>query len=240
MAENKMINIIFVMNMGFFITFLYKGGFLFLMELLEELEKGIIVEIENVKQAISVDKIANAVLIRNFDLSLIEETIDAISLPVIASCRKGHFIEAKILEKVGVSIIDESNPSNLPYISKGEINLPIMRQINNLEEGEKMEEDIILRTKFGGIDEIAGLVKEIKEKLNTTIFASLKVASPVDIALLFQLDCDAIIISSMLFRSPNPPKLLDSITKAARYYNDIEKVLNFSKDIDKILPSEAK
>ena len=210
------------------------------MELLEELEKGIIVEIENVKQAISVDKIANAVLIRNFDLSLIEETIDAISLPVIASCRKGHFIEAKILEKVGVSIIDESNPSNLPYISKGEINLPIMRQINNLEEGEKMEEDIILRTKFGGIDEIAGLVKEIKEKLNTTIFASLKVASPVDIALLFQLDCDAIIISSMLFRSPNPPKLLDSITKAARYYNDIEKVLNFSKDIDKILPSEAK
>ncbi len=72
------------------------------MDLLEQIEKGIIVEVGDVKEAISVDKIAHGVIIRNFDLELIEETLDAVSIPVIASCRIGHYIEAKILEKIGV------------------------------------------------------------------------------------------------------------------------------------------
>ncbi len=206
------------------------------MDLMEKLEKGIVIEVGDVKQAISVDKIVDAILIRNFDLSVIDEVIDAVSIPVIASCRIGHFIEAKILEKLGVSMIDESNPSNLPYMDTKKFNIPFMRMT---KDGKINEADII-RTDFGMVDEVAGIVKELKEKTDMKIFASLKIATPADIALLFQMGCNGIIISSMAFRSPNPPKLIDTIMKSARYYNEIDKIVEISRDIDKILPTGAK
>ncbi len=213
------------------------------MDLLEQIEKGIIVEVEDVKEAISVDKIAHGVIIRNFDLELIEETLDAISIPVIASCRIGHFIEAKILEKIGVAMIDESNPNEMEYIDKKNFSIPFICKVESMEEAAKRIEEgaAAVRTEFGGIDEVSWIIKEAKNKnLEAKIFASLDVATPADIALLFQEGCHAIIISSALFRSPNPPKLLDAIVKAARYYNDIEKIFLFSKTINKILPSQAK
>jgi|Deesub1362A_J573_1020465.scaffolds.fasta_scaffold12039_2 pyridoxal 5'-phosphate synthase pdxS subunit len=213
------------------------------MDLLEQIEKGIIVEIKDVKEAISVDKIAHGVIIRNFDLELIDETLDAISIPVIASCRVGHFIEAKILEKMGVAMIDESNPNEMEYIDKKIFSIPFVCKVESMEEATKRIEEgaAAVRTEFGSIDEVSWIIREAKNKnLEAKIFASLDVATPADIALLFQEGCHAIIISSALFRSPNPPKLLDAIVKAARYYNDIEKIFLFSKSINKILPSQAK
>jgi len=211
--------------------------------LFEEIEKGIIVEINDVKEAISVDKVAHAIIIRNFDLELIEEAIDAVSIPVIASCRVGHFIEAKILEKIGVAMIDESNPSKMQHMVKNNFSVPFLCKVENVEEAKKRVEEgaKAIRTEFGGIDEISGLIKEIVDNgINAKTFPALQIATPADIALLFQMGCSAIVISSEVFRSPNPPKLLDSLVKAARYYNDIEKIFNISKAINKILPSQAK
>ena len=204
-------------------------------------EKGIIVEVNDVKQAINVDKFANGVLIREFDLELIGEIIDAISLPVIASCRIGHFVEAKLLEKLGVAMVDESIESKMKPIDKKNFSVPFMCKVNDAIEAKKRIEEgaKAIRTSFGNIDEIAGIVKEIKEEIKdgAMVAASLKIATPADISLLFQVGCDSIIISSDLFRSPNPPQLLDALIKAARYYNEIDKILNFSKTINKILPS---
>jgi pyridoxal 5'-phosphate synthase pdxS subunit len=39
---------------------------------------------------------------------LIEEIIDAVSIPVMAKARIGHFVEAQVLEALGVDYIDES------------------------------------------------------------------------------------------------------------------------------------
>ena len=211
--------------------------------LFEEIEKGIIIEINDVKEAISVNKAAHAIIIRNFDLELIEETIDAVSIPVIASCRIGHFIEAKILEKIGVAMIDESNPSKMQHMTKNNFSIPFLCKVENMEEARKRIEEgaAAIRTEFGGIDEISGLVKNfIDNSINAKIIPALNIATPADISLLFQIGCNAIIISSEVFRSPNPPKLIDSLVKAARYYNDIEKIFHFSKAINKILPSQAK
>ena len=40
--------------------------------------------------------------------SMIEKIMEAVSIPVMAKCRIGHFVEAQILEAMGVDYIDES------------------------------------------------------------------------------------------------------------------------------------
>ncbi|RDI96679.1 pyridoxal 5'-phosphate synthase lyase subunit PdxS [Meiothermus sp. QL-1] len=45
---------------------------------------------------------------RMSDPKLIKEIMAAVSIPVMAKCRIGHFVEAQILEAIGVDFIDES------------------------------------------------------------------------------------------------------------------------------------
>jgi pyridoxal 5'-phosphate synthase pdxS subunit len=45
---------------------------------------------------------------RMADPMKIEEIMDAVTIPVMAKCRIGHFVEAQILESMGVDMIDES------------------------------------------------------------------------------------------------------------------------------------
>src|SRR6201997_2911549 len=45
---------------------------------------------------------------RMSDPSLIRSIMDAVTIPVMAKCRIGHFVEAQILESLGVDYIDES------------------------------------------------------------------------------------------------------------------------------------
>lgn len=39
---------------------------------------------------------------------MIREIVEAVTIPVMAKCRIGHFAEAQILETLGVDMIDES------------------------------------------------------------------------------------------------------------------------------------
>ncbi|MDP2728002.1 MAG: pyridoxal 5'-phosphate synthase lyase subunit PdxS [Dehalococcoidia bacterium] len=45
---------------------------------------------------------------RMSDPKLIEEIMSAVTIPVMAKCRIGHFVEARVLEAMGVDYIDES------------------------------------------------------------------------------------------------------------------------------------
>lgn len=45
---------------------------------------------------------------RMSDPKLIKEIIGAVSIPVMAKCRIGHFVEAQILQALGVDFVDES------------------------------------------------------------------------------------------------------------------------------------
>jgi pyridoxal 5'-phosphate synthase pdxS subunit len=42
------------------------------------------------------------------DPDMIDQTIDAVSIPVMAKTRIGHFVEAQVLQSLGVDYIDES------------------------------------------------------------------------------------------------------------------------------------
>jgi pyridoxal 5'-phosphate synthase pdxS subunit len=45
---------------------------------------------------------------RMADLSIVESIMKVVSIPVMAKCRIGHFVEAQVLEALGVDYIDES------------------------------------------------------------------------------------------------------------------------------------
>jgi pyridoxal 5'-phosphate synthase pdxS subunit len=75
---------------------------------------GVIMDVTTAEQAIIAEK-AGSVAVRKAggvarmaDPLIISEIIDAVSIPVMAKTRIGHFIEAEILEALGVDMIDES------------------------------------------------------------------------------------------------------------------------------------
>ncbi len=75
---------------------------------------------------------------RMSDAALIEEIMHAVSIPVMAKVRIGHFVEAQILEALGVDYIDESEvltPADKKHhINKHQFNIPFVCGARDLGE----------------------------------------------------------------------------------------------------------
>lgn len=75
---------------------------------------------------------------RMSDPDLIDGIIAAVSIPVMAKARIGHFVEAQILQELGVDFIDESevlSPADyVHHISKGDFTVPFVCGATNLGE----------------------------------------------------------------------------------------------------------
>lgn len=75
---------------------------------------------------------------RMSDPKMIKEIQDAVSIPVMAKCRIGHFAEAQILEAIEIDYIDESevlSPSDDKYhINKTKFNSPFVCGAKDLGE----------------------------------------------------------------------------------------------------------
>jgi pyridoxal 5'-phosphate synthase pdxS subunit len=75
---------------------------------------------------------------RMADLSIVEEVLQAVSIPVMAKARIGHFVEARLLESMGVDYIDESEvltPADEVYhIDKSTYTVPFVCGARNLGE----------------------------------------------------------------------------------------------------------
>lgn len=90
---------------------------------------------------------------RMADPKKIKEIMDAVSIPVMAKCRIGHFVEAQALEALGVDMIDESEvltPADPFYhIDKRKFNVPFVCGCRNLGEAVRRiwEGAAMIRTK---------------------------------------------------------------------------------------------
>ncbi|HGG0417889.1 pyridoxal 5'-phosphate synthase lyase subunit PdxS [Clostridium botulinum] len=75
---------------------------------------------------------------RTSDPKMIKEIINAVSIPVMAKVRIGHFVEAQILEAIGVDYIDESEvltpADDLFHINKKDFKVPFVCGARNLGE----------------------------------------------------------------------------------------------------------
>lgn len=90
---------------------------------------------------------------RMSDPALIREIIRTVSIPVMAKCRIGHFVEAQILEAIGVDYIDESEvltPADvMHHVNKHGFKVPFVCGCRNLGEALRRvgEGAAMIRTK---------------------------------------------------------------------------------------------
>src|SRR5271157_505637 len=92
--------------------------------LAEMLKGGVIMDVTNVEQAVIAEKAGACAVMalervpsdirkeggvaRMANIAIIEEIMKTVTIPVMAKARIGHFMEARILEALGVDFIDES------------------------------------------------------------------------------------------------------------------------------------
>ena len=130
-----------------------KGTFLLKKGLAEMLKGGVIMDVVNAEQSKIAEK-SGAVAVmalervpadirkmggvaRMADPLKIKEIMSAVTIPVMAKCRIGHFAEAMILESLGVDYIDESEvltPADEQHIQKYKFKLPFVCGARNLGE----------------------------------------------------------------------------------------------------------
>jgi len=161
--------------------------------LAEMLKGGVIMDVTNAEQAkIAEDAGASAVMAlervpsdirkeggvaRMAAISVIEEIMRTVTIPVMAKARIGHFMEARILEALGVDYIDESEvltPADEEHhIDKTDFKVPFVCGARNLGEALRRiaEGAAMMRTKgeagSGNIVEavrhIRTIVKEMRQ-----------------------------------------------------------------------------
>jgi pyridoxal 5'-phosphate synthase pdxS subunit len=144
-------------------TTLLKRGFAHMQK------HGVVMDVTNVEQAvIAEDAGAVAVMVldklpydvrkaggvaRTASIKVIQEIMDAVTIPIMAKCRIGHTDEAKVLESVGVDMIDESEvltPADEEHhIWKWDFTTPFVNGAKNLGEALRRIEEgcAMIRTK---------------------------------------------------------------------------------------------
>ena len=168
--------------------------------LAEMLKGGVIMDVVNAEQAkIAEDSGAVAVMAlervpadirrdggvaRMSDPAMVQEIQEAVTIPVMAKCRIGHFVEAQILQALEIDYIDESEvltPADIAHhVDKWQFEIPFVCGATNLGEalrriaegaamirtkGEAGTGDVVnavthMRAVFGGIRRLGSLREE--------------------------------------------------------------------------------
>ncbi len=122
--------------------------------LAEMLKGGVIMDVVNAEQAkiaedagavavMSLERVpadirASGGVARMADPTRVEEIVNSVSVPVMAKCRIGHFVEAQILQSLGVDYIDESEvltPADEEHhVNKWDFGVPFVCGCRNLGE----------------------------------------------------------------------------------------------------------
>ncbi len=107
---------------------------------------------------------------RMADLEIIEGIKRAVTIPVMAKCRIGHFIEARVLEAVEIDFIDESEvltpADNKYHIDKWSFKVPFVCGCRDLGEALRRisEGAAMIRTKGeAGTGDVSQAVKHLRE-----------------------------------------------------------------------------
>jgi pyridoxal 5'-phosphate synthase pdxS subunit len=133
------------------------------------LKGGVIMDVTNADQALIAEKAGAAAVMalervpadirrdggvaRMAPINKIREIMQAVSIPVMAKARIGHFMEARILEALGVDYIDESEvltpADEVHHIAKRDFKVPFVCGARNLGEALRRiaEGAAMIRTK---------------------------------------------------------------------------------------------
>lgn len=168
-----------------------KGTYRLKKGLAEMLKGGVIMDVVSAEQA-KIAEEAGAVAVmalervpadiraaggvaRMADPKIIKEIMKAVSIPVMAKARIGHFVEAQVLEALGVDYIDESEvltPADEKYhINKHNFKVPFVCGARNLGEALRRigEGAAMIRTKgepgTGNIVEAVRHMRQVMDEI---------------------------------------------------------------------------
>lgn len=159
--------------------------------LAQMLKGGVIMDVVNVEQAMIAEKAGACAVMalervpadirkqggvaRMSDPRMIKEIKQAVSIPVMAKVRIGHFVEAQILEEIGIDFIDESEvltPADESYhINKLGFKVPFVCGARNLGEALRRigEGASMIRTKgeagTGNVVEAVTHIRRIMDEI---------------------------------------------------------------------------
>lgn len=149
------------------------------------LKGGVIMDVVNAEQAkiaqesgavavmalerVPADIRAEGGVARMTDPTIICEIMDSVSIPVMAKCRIGHFVEAQILESLGIDYIDESEvltpADELHHVWKHDFKVPFVCGCRDLGEALRRisEGAAMIRTKGeAGTGDIVEAVRHMR------------------------------------------------------------------------------
>ncbi len=191
---------------------------------------------------------------RMSDPKMIRGIQEAVSIPVMAKVRIGHFVEAQILEALEIDYIDESevlSPADgVFHIDKTQFKVPFVCGAKNLGEALRRiaEGASMIRTKgepgtgdvIQAVTHMRSMMRDIRRvlryvhengKLPVVNFAAGGVATPADAALMMQLGAEGVFVGSGIFKSGNPEKRARAIVNAVTNYQDAKLLAEVSTDL---------
>src|SRR5262247_2609750 len=249
--------------------------------LAEMLKGGVIMDVTNAEQAkIAEDAGAAAVMAlervpsdirkeggvaRMSPVTKIKEIQKAVTIPVMAKCRIGHFVEAQILESLGVDYIDEF-AFKVPFVcgarDLGEClrrigeGAAMMRTKGEAGSGNIVEAVRHMRAVMSGVKRLTALgpeelMTEAKNlgapidlvrwiartgKLPVPNFSAGGIATPADAALMMQLGAEAVFVGSGIFKSSDPARRAKAIVQATTHFKDPDVLARVSEELGDAMP----
>src|ERR671917_900425 len=218
-------------------TFRVKSG------MAQMLKGGVIMDVVNAEQAriaeeagavavmalerVPADIRAQGGVARMSDPEKVVEIQDAVTIPVMAKARIGHFVEAQVLEALEVDYIDESEvltpADEAHHIDKAAFEVPFVCGATNLGEALRR------------IGEGAAMIRSKGEAGNGDILGgggphgligggSCLPGPPADAALMMQLGAEGVFVGSGIFKSQDPRTRAEAIVEATTHHADPERV----------------
>ena len=197
---------------------------------------------------------------RMSDPHMIKGIQAAVSIPVMAKCRIGHFVEAQVLQADDVYHIDKTQVA-VPFVCGARDLGEALRRIAEgasmiRTKGEPGTGDVVQAVSHMRLinaqirhvvslraDELfeeakrlqvpVELVRFVHEngRLPVVNFAAGGVATPADAALMMQLGAEGVFVGSGIFKSGDPSKRARAIVGAVTSFDDPEKVAALPEDL---------
>lgn len=156
------------------------------MDILEYLKGGVIMDVTSAEEAriaegagaksvmalerVPADIRAAGGVARMSDPKIIKEIMNAVKIPVMAKVRIGHFVEARVLESIGIDFIDESEvlspADDVHHVDKKKFHTPFVCGARNLSEALRRiaEGAKMIRTKGeAGTGDVVQAVRHMRE-----------------------------------------------------------------------------
>ena len=197
---------------------------------------------------------------RMSDPAMIKAIQAAVSIPVMAKVRIGHFVEAQILEAIGIDFIDESEvltPADEAFhVDKTAFKVPFVCGARNLGEALRRigEGAAMIRTKgeagtgnvVEAVTHMRRMTDDIRRVKNAGAEELMSLAkefgAPFDLikyvhengklpVVNFAAGGIATPADAAIFKSGNPEKRARAIVQAVTYYNDPAKLAELSENL---------